>query len=127
MELKRTNKYLALALLWTVCVTIACLISGTEVPNVDIGVENVDKIVHFTFYAVFSILWFVYLKTTFVNPKWLYLKVFIFAVSFGIIIEICQSVFTDSRQADVVDAIANTLGSFFGLAMLKFYNNRFKK
>lgn len=127
MELNKTNKYLLLALFWTACVTVACLVSISEVPEVDLGVENADKLVHFTFYAVFSILWFLYLKTFLKTQEWLYLKIFIFAVSFGIMIEICQSVFTDSRQADAIDAIANTLGSLFGLTMLKLYNNRFKK
>ena len=107
--------------------TVACLVSISEVPDVNLGVENADKLVHFTFYAVFSILWFLYLDNVLKNQKWLYLKVFIFAVSFGIMIEICQSVFTESRQADAIDAIANTLGSLFGLTMLKIYNNRFKK
>jgi len=126
LELNK-NKYLLLALFWTVCVTVACLVSISEVPDVSLGVDNADKLVHFTFYAIFSVLWFLYLKTVLKNHSWLYLKIFIFAVCFGIMIEICQSVFTETRQADAIDAIANTLGSLFGLTMLKLYNNRFKK
>jgi len=94
---------------------------------VDIEVENADKFVHFTFYAIFSVLWFAYLKERIQNHKKLYLGVFFFAVLFGIAIEICQSVFTETRQADVADAIANTLGSFFGLAMLRLYYSLFNK
>lgn len=127
MELKKTNKYLILALFWTVCITVACLVSISEVPDVDFGVENTDKIAHFSFYAVFSVLWLLYLKTVLKNQEWLYLKVFVIAVSFGVLIEICQSVFTESRQADSIDAIANTLGSVLGLSLLKLYNIRFKK
>lgn len=127
MELKKTNKYLALALFWTAVITIACLVSVSDVPNVDLGVENADKLVHFTFYAVFAILWFFYLKLYVTNHTKLYLFVFIFSVSFGIMIEICQSIFTETRQADVIDAVANTLGAFFGLLLVKLYNNRFKK
>lgn len=114
-------------MLWSVMVTVACLVSVSDVPDVDMGIENADKLVHFTFYAVFSILWFVYLQSIVNNDKRLYVAVFIFSVLFGIGIEFCQSVFTETRQADVVDAIANTLGSLFGLSMLKFYNNRFNK
>lgn len=127
MELKKTNKYLALALFWTAVVTVACLASISDVPDVDLGVENADKLVHFTFYAVFAVLWFSYLKMFVTNHKKLYILVFSFSVSFGIIIEICQSLFTETRQADVVDAVANTLGTLLGLLLLKFYNNRFKK
>jgi len=108
-------------------VATACLVSVSDVPDVDLGVENADKLVHFSFYAIFSMLWFVYLQSIVKNDKKLYLAVFIFSVLFGIGIEICQSIFTETRQADVADAIANTLGSLFGLSMLKFYNNRFNK
>lgn len=115
------------ALFWSLIVTVACLVSVSDVPDVDLGLENADKLVHFTFYAVFSILWFAYLQTMVKNHKKLYVFVFLFSVSFGIAIEICQSLFTETRQADIADALANTLGTFFGLSMLWLFNNRFNK
>lgn len=96
----------------------------TDVPVV--AVDQADKIVHLCFYAVFSILWFQYLKTRIKNTKTLFLSVFVFSVFFGIVIEICQSLFTVSRQADLKDAIANTIGTLIGLAVMALYNKRFK-
>lgn len=96
----------------------------TDVPN--ITVDQADKIVHLGFYTVFSILWFLYLRIAIKDTKKLFLSVFLLSVFFGILIEICQSVFTENRQADVKDAIANTLGTLLGLGIMAVYNKRFK-
>ncbi|MBL7866977.1 MAG: VanZ family protein [Flavobacterium lindanitolerans] len=116
--------FLALAVFWTISITIACLVSMSEVPVVN--VDQADKIVHLCFYAVFSILWFLYLRTKIRNTKKLFLVVFFLSVLFGILIEICQSLFTESRQADLKDVIANTIGALLGLALMAVYNKRFK-
>lgn len=119
---KKRIVFLALALFWTISITVACLVSMTNVPNVN--VDDADKIAHLGFYAIFSILWFLYLRTNIKNTKKLFLIVFILSVSFGIMIEICQSVFTENRQADVNDAIANTIGASLGLVIMAVYNKK---
>ncbi|WP_277016591.1 VanZ family protein [Flavobacterium lindanitolerans] len=121
---KKRILFLALAVFWTISITIACLVSMSEVPVVN--VDQADKIVHLCFYAVFSILWFLYLRTKIRNTKKLFLFVFFLSVLFGILIEICQSLFTESRQADMKDVIANTIGALLGLALMAVYNKRFK-
>ncbi len=121
---KKRILLLILALFWTISITVACLVSMTDVPN--IAVDQADKIVHLGFYTVFSILWFLYLRIAIKDTKKLFLSVFLLSVFFGILIEICQSVFTENRQADVKDAIANTLGTLLGLGIMAVYNKRFK-
>jgi Predicted integral membrane protein len=121
---KKRTLFLILALFWTISITVACLVSMTEVPVVN--VDQADKIVHLCFYAVFSILWFQYLKSRIQNTRTLFLSVFFLSVSFGILIEVCQSLFTENRQADLKDAIANTIGALLGLAIMALYNKRFK-
>ncbi|WP_353082961.1 VanZ family protein [Flavobacterium sp.] len=82
-----------------------------------------DKYVHFAFYFVFVIVWFWFLiKTKFAkNAKNLAL---ITAILYGIIIEICQGVFTTLRNPDVYDVIANTLGALTGIIIIKLtYKN----
>jgi len=49
------------------------------------------------------------------------------SVVFGVFIEFCQSTFTDNRQADVKDAIANTIGATIGLLLMAIYTKKFKK
>ena len=91
------------------------------------NVENIDKVAHLGFYAIFSILWFLYLRNKIENTKKLFLIVFVLSVSFGIFIEFCQSAFTANRQADINDAVANTIGATIGLILMAILNKRFKK
>lgn len=116
-----------MAIFWTVSITVACLINMSEVPMPATDVENLDKAVHLGFYAIFSILWFLYLRTRIESTKKLFTIVFLLSVGFGILIEFCQSAFTESRQADINDAIANTIGATIGLLIMALFNKRFKK
>ena len=118
---------MALALFWTAIVAIACLASMNDVPKVDFEIKNFDKLVHCSFYALFAIFWFLYLQTIIASTAKTFLIVFVLSVAFGIIIEICQANFTTSRQGDILDIVANTLGSLVGLAIIKFYQLLRKK
>ncbi|ESU23194.1 hypothetical protein FEDK69T_13460 [Flavobacterium enshiense DK69] len=89
-------------------------------PNV--AVFGKDKTIHAIFYFVFSVLWFLFLtkevpKLTFAQKAW-----FVLASSFlyGGIIEICQGLFTATRQADMYDVVANVSGSIVGIIVLHF-------
>ncbi len=53
------------------------------------------------------------------------LLIFIFAMSYGLIIEVLQATLTNTRQADFYDFLANTMGAFVGLVVLLFYKNKF--
>jgi hypothetical protein len=52
------NIYLSAALIWTCSILFLCLASFSNLP--DVGLENADKYVHFTFHFVFVNLWFLY-------------------------------------------------------------------
>lgn len=122
---KKIILFLALALFWTIAITVACLVDMSTVPAAN--VENIDKVAHLSFYAIFSILWFLYLRNKIENTKKLFLILFLLSVFFGIFIEFCQSTFTENRQADINDVIANTIGAVIGLIIMSFFNKRFKK
>jgi VanZ family protein len=116
---KRT--YLLFALLWTIIVTILSLISI----NSDIGslikIENKDKFVHFTFYFVFVILWSQFVKSKGLNSKAKFM-ILLSAMGYGILMEICQELFTETRTADVLDVLANSLGAALGLIVVSMLN-----
>lgn len=86
-----------------------------------------DKYAHFTFYFVFTILWFLYFKSVAVavnQTKSIRIVVFSVAVVLGIAIEICQGLFTKDRSADITDVAANTLGSAVAILILWLLNKR---
>ncbi|PKQ44470.1 teicoplanin resistance protein VanZ [Confluentibacter flavum] len=93
------------------------------------GVSFGDKIFHSLSYAVLAFLWF---YTFFFQFKISKTKAILFAsvisIIFGIIIEVLQGVFTSTRQADVYDVLANSLGVLFAACLLLLKNiNTVKK
>jgi VanZ family protein len=83
------------------------------------GAVTGDKYVHFTFYFVFTLLWYFFFRihTAMSNFK-IRLVVFLFAFFFGLLIEACQEFFTADRSADVLDVVANTSGSIAAVVVL---------
>lgn len=116
------NAIFLLALAYTITLATVCLINLKDLP--DTGISFADKIFHFLAYGLFTILWylaFVY-SLNFKKIKALFYA-FIFAVLFGVIIEILQHTMTASRALDVYDALANTLGALIASVLIWFKNS----
>ncbi|MCW1147149.1 VanZ family protein [Flavobacterium lacisediminis] len=105
------RNFLFLAIIWTVLITVASLVSSNNIPKVSI-LGN-DKIVHFLFYFVFVVLWSFATVKSYLNIKY-DLLIVAFAILYGIIIEVLQSVLTKTREADLYDMFANSLGAIVG-------------
>jgi len=120
------NIFLLAAVAWTLFITYACLTAAANVPKAAwLNIQHKDKIVHFTFYLVFTLLWVLDLiKTKRFSPKKARIVVFIIAVLFGIIIEICQGLFTKERSPDALDVLANTSGSATAILLLWIFNKK---
>jgi VanZ family protein len=109
------------ATLWTIFILYMSLKpAGNEPPLFD----NIDKVAHFTFYFVFVVLWCNYfrLKNNFQTKSIRIILVFSFF--FGLAIELCQELLTQTRHADIYDVLANgsggLLGYFFVILVKKF-------
>ena len=116
------RSFLFLAILWTVIITVLSLVSLYSIPQVD--VPGKDKIVHFLFYSVFVIFW------SFSKNKWCSnwnysLLIVCLAIVYGIIIEVLQSVLTHTREADLNDILANSLGAIVGFVCVYCVKNKF--
>lgn len=120
------NIFLLAAVAWTLFITYACLTAAANVPKVAwLNIQHKDKIVHFTFYLVFTLLWVLDLiKAKRFSPKKARIVVFIIAVLFGIIIEICQGLFTKERSPDALDVLANTSGSAAAILLLWIFDKK---
>ena len=85
------------------------------------GIKNSDKYGHAFAYMVFVVIWglyFLYKNQEPVVQKRFFssgLKALIFAVLFGIIMEVAQWGLTSYRQFDVLDMLANTFGALIGM------------
>ncbi len=122
LELKRTIQ--VLTVLWTGLVAYLCLVSSDKLPEV--SVFQFDKLGHFTFHFGLTFLWFLFWKTTYkTENKFAVLKAFLFSVFFGIGIEICQGLFTTTRQSEIQDVLANSLGALTAVLVI-FLANKFR-
>lgn len=123
----RKKGFLILAILWTLIVVILSLASFSSMPKAAVKVPYVDKFVHFTFYAVFVYLW---AKLLFYNMQTrfaIYLKyIVLIAIILGGTLEGLQQICTTYRNMDFYDALANTLGAFFGAYIVKKHINKNK-
>lgn len=114
-------KYLFIAFLWTVLITVLSLISlGNIEEKININVPNKDKYVHFTFYFVFVVLWLLQIKQKPVKIK-TQILILLSAIGYGVFMEICQG-FTQTRTPDVMDVLANSTGAIAGLYVSQVLN-----
>ncbi len=105
--------YFCAAIVWTLFVTVLCLVSMEKLGSVnDIELPYKDKYGHFVFYFIFTLLWYAYLNLrSSINAKQAKLISVFLAFVYGTCVEISQGLFTNGREADVMDIVFNTLGS----------------
>jgi VanZ family protein len=115
------NKYLRIALIWTICTIILSSLSTKTASNiVPFDLLGIDKIGHLFFYAVMSYTWICGLKLnkTKINPIFLTL---LLCNGIGIMMEFYQKYYTD-RNFEYDDMLANGFGTLIGVFMFyKFY------
>ena len=116
---------LLIGVFYTIFITIAFLLPGSELPKVRF--LN-DKIIHITLYIILSFIWllfyFVFQKNQ-INLKNI-IVVLVVCLIYGIIIELIQQLLIASRQADILDVFANTLGTLIGTLVFWNVKNRIK-
>jgi len=112
---------IALAVTFTIGITIASLASLSNMPRVE--VPGKDKTVHFLFYFVLTLLWNFALQKKYKNWALKYIIVFVLIV-YGIVIEVLQGVLTKNREADIYDVMANSAGALVALIIIFWLKNK---
>ena len=123
------RKYLfsGLAIVWTITITALSLVSLKGV--VEFGFSFGDKLAHGFVYFIFTIFWFFAFSRGITNTffqKNAIIASAIFAILYGICIEIMQGTLVTNRQCDWQDAVANTIGTILAIVLIKYIvvNNR---
>lgn len=118
METRRI--WVALAVLWTFGIMIACWIPAsllTSQVDPDSGVFDIpylDKIIHFGIFLVFTVLWL--LAST--DPRRL-LRVAVGGVGLAVLTEAVQHIPAVGREFDLVDAVCDVVGILVGVLLLR--------
>ncbi|MBL7771413.1 MAG: VanZ family protein [Chitinophagaceae bacterium] len=104
-----------LALAWTVLIFIGCSMPGKELPKLTLF-DQFDKVVHFSFFLVFYILW-----NSWKEKPWL---IILLAAIYGFAIEYYQLHCVAGRSFDVWDGVADTFGALCGFGLMMFWGKK---
>ncbi|MFT4753582.1 MAG: VanZ family protein [Salibacteraceae bacterium] len=105
-------------ILWALLVAVLSFLPGSKFPKTEL--TNIDLVVHFFFYCVFTFLLilgnvrqtqFSFCKN---NPILMALSV---SIPYGGVVEIIQGTKFVSRSAEFADFIANSIGSIIGVIL----------
>ena len=111
-------------LVYTLLITVAFLSPAADVPKVSI--PYLDKVFHVLIHWVLSFiwLWFAFSSDKYHISVKTVIVVLIICFSYGIAIEVAQHWFTLSRQFDLLDVLANGVGSLLGLLSFNIVRSR---
>ncbi|PVW17267.1 VanZ family protein [Marixanthomonas spongiae] len=115
----------AIAIFFTVCITILLLIPSQGILPKQDGIPY-DKLAHFVINCILIICWllFFYAKENKMMAVTTIYAVFGLCLLYGIIIETLQYMFTTYRQADLLDVVANILGLLVGVGLFNKVKNK---
>ena len=105
---------LSIALFWTVGIFIGCSMPGKDLPSIHLF-DRFDKVVHFTFFGVFFVLWFMYFHAL-KHVAWYVLGM---TVLYGFGIEFYQLHCVAGRAFDVWDGLADSVGGLLGWVFVR--------
>lgn len=123
IKLFLTRRKSFLLVFWIFLILFLCLVSFKESINIK-PVSHTDKIVHFIFYFVLTLLLYFNLRKLITKECFLCLTCFLISGIFGCFIEFLQETLTKNRFFETKDIIANIFGTIIAIALIKL--NLFK-
>lgn len=113
---------LSAAILWTVAVIVLCLVSFNALPTV--GVTRFDKFGHLVFHFGIVALWYPAFRAHQMPFRTSLILALIFSFLLGVVLEICQSLFTLTRKGDILDVMANLSGALIAGLLIGLLHRR---
>lgn len=110
-----------------VFITLLSLLSFSGMEGPEVGIPNMDKGVHFVFYAVAAFLGCLFLREISKRERSLNktaVRIVVFLFIYGILLEVLQWKLTTWRSGEVADALANGLGALAGAVLVKLLFSR---
>lgn len=103
----------------TLLIPLLSLINPNKLPDVSaLQFAGMDKVIHMFMYAVLTAAWCLALPAKArINMRWM-LTLALLSALYGLILEICQFVFTTTRSMDMLDAVANLAGALVAALMI---------
>ena len=118
------------ALAWSLFILLLSTGPGISLPQSWWDLFSIDKLGHFVAYAVLSmsLLWAVQSNTVALQrPERKLLLIIGWSIFYGVLMEFIQYRYFPNRYFEILDIIANIIGSFAGLYFYNLYFLKFKK
>ena len=117
------KKYiLSITILYSIGIALVSLIRIGDVP--DYVPSFTDKVFHFLVYAVLTLFWYLTFIFKFKRKKsGSIIYAALISIVFGTIIEVLQSILTETRITDMNDLFANVSGVILTVGILILKNN----
>lgn len=112
------KRYTLPAILWSVLVTVLCLLPGKDLPPIHI--VNLDKVFHCLFFGILN--WFYLRWASIVVLQNVLIKFVLITsavIGYGGLMEILQGSFYSDRMADIYDFLANAVGCLLALLIIQ--------
>ncbi len=103
---------------WMILITLLSLVSFSNSSMPKIGIPHLDKVVHFTFYSVATVLGCFFVReraSAHISLNQSILIIGAFTIIYGILIEVLQHRLPGTRDGNEYDALANAVGTFVGV------------
>lgn len=120
MHLARRSSliYFVLTLIWATVIFCLSTMPGQQLPRID-WLMTPDKFGHAGVYGILAVGLFFSFKSYFSETKHAYYWPFILASSYGVAMECVQYGFFPDRYFEFWDIVANIIGAFGALLLLK--------
>ena len=108
---------------WAIIVLVLSTLSGAEVSRFPlVNIPNMDKVVHFSMYFVFTFL-MMYDFARFKEKTFSWKQIIVFsllaAIVYGGMMELLQSIPKIHRSCDIKDFMANSVGAIVAVLLYK--------
>jgi len=124
-SLLESKQLLVVCILYSVFITIIFLLPTKEIPKLFDTFIPIDKLVHVFIFLVLTFLWLLYVNSVLNDTKpILLLFILVASLFYGILIEVIQELYVSSRGAEVLDVIADLVGTGLGLLFFRNYKDR---
>lgn len=109
------------AIIWALIIFVLSTISGKQLPKIDLGWIQPDKLAHAGIYFIFAGLLFLGLNRIFLKKGKAIVWAFIICSFYGIGMELVQFLFFPGRFFEILDIIANISGSIGSLIIINIF------
>lgn len=122
-DIKLRKVRIVLAVFWTVVVIVLLSYPSNSIPDFDIKIKGLDKLIHFILFFIAGLVWANAINNNYNDTK-IFLYIFALGLVLSVMTELVQSLQIIGRTFELLDIIANLLGISFGVKIFSIASRK---